>query len=154
MDVRYINPFLVAVKELLTTMIGLPFESETPVLNGTRSAAFDISGIIGLSGPITGCVVISLPERLAIRMASGLLGDTLDSFDDDAIDAFGEITNMIVGNAKSNFPEDGCTISAPSVVMGRHEVAVPSSVPVITIPCDIGGDPLHIDVAFQKRDPA
>lgn len=149
MDVRYINPFIVAVQNVFATMIELPFKLEKPGIKKDRSPDFEISGIIGLSGSVAGCVVISLKERLALQLASSLMQATFDTFDEDVIDAIGEITNMVVGNAKSHFPEDGCTISVPSIVAGRHKVSFPSTVPIINIPCKIGSEQLSIDVAIR-----
>ena len=133
-------------------MIDLPFRLNKPSIKEDRAPDFEISGIIGLSGSVTGCVVISLGEHLAIRLASALTQEALETLDEDAVDAIGEIANMVVGNAKSSFPEEGCTISVPSVVIGRHQVSFPSTVPIITIPCEIGPERLSIDVAIRKRD--
>jgi chemotaxis protein CheX len=152
MDVRYINPFVAGIKNVFATMIALPFTLHKPSIKKNRMPDFEISCIIGLSGPVVGCVVISLKEKLALELASALTQETFESFDADAVDAIGEITNMIVGNAKSNFPEVDCSISVPSVVIGQHRVSFPSSVPIITIPCEIGSERLCIDVAIQKRD--
>jgi len=151
MDVNYINPFIAAVKDVFTTMIDLPFRLNKPGLKANREPDHEISGIIGLSGPVAGCVVISLKERLAIQLASRLMQERLETFDEDAVDAIGEIANMIVGNAKSCFPQDGCTISVPSVVSGKHKVSFPSTAPIITIPCEIGSDQFSIDVAIVKK---
>jgi len=151
MDVNYINPFLFAVKDVFSTMIGLPLHLKKPSIKEERSPDYEISGIIGLSGSVTGCVVISLREELAIQLASSLMQETFETFDEDAVDALGEIANMIVGNAKSGFPEDGCAISVPSVVIGQHRVSFPSTVPIITIPCEVGSQPFSIDIAFVKE---
>lgn len=151
MDVRYINPFVVAVQDVFETMIELPFQLKKPGIKKDRTPDFEISGIIGLSGAVTGCVVISLKEGLALQLASILMQETYSVFNEDVVDAIGEITNMVVGNAKSHFPEDGCTISVPSVVAGRHKVSFPSTVPIINIPCNIGSDQLSIDVAIRPN---
>ncbi len=152
MDVKYINPFIVAVKDIFATMIELPFALKNPAIKENRQPDFEISAIIGLSGSVSGCAVISLKEQLAIELAAALTGETFSTFDEDAVDALGEIANMIVGNAKSSFPDDGCSISVPSVVIGKHQVSFPSSVPIITIPCEVGRERLVIDVAFKKNE--
>ena len=151
MNVNYINPFLFAVKEVFSTMIGLPLRVNKPGIKKERTPDFEISGIIGLSGSVTGCVVISLKEDLAIQLATSLTQEPFETFDEDAVDALGEIANMIVGNAKSSFPEDGCAISVPSVVIGQHRVSFPSTVPIISIPCEVGSQPFSIDVAFVTK---
>jgi chemotaxis protein CheX len=151
MDVKYINPFLAATKDIFATMIDLPLKLNKPCINKTRTPDFGICCIIGLAGTVKGCVVISVGENLAIQLASALVQEPLDAFNEDAVDAIGEIANMVVGNAKSSFPEAECSISVPSVVIGQHKVSFPSTVPIITIPCEIGTEHMNIDIAIVQR---
>lgn len=149
MDVRYINPFLTAVTNIFETMIDVPLTVGKPGLKRTLEASHEISGIIGLSGSVTGCVVISLSEAIALQLASALLGDDFDKVDEDCIDAIGEIANMIAGNAKTDFPGDESAISVPSVIIGKHQVAYPRGIPIISIPCSTDKGPMVIDVALK-----
>lgn len=153
MDVNYINPFIVAVKNLFDTMINVPFTLGTPSLNKTKVPAHEISSIIGFSGTASGCVVINLSEPVALQLASRLLGDEVTSLDEECTDAIGEIANMIAGNAKTNFPDAGTSISVPSVVVGKHKVAYPSDLPIISIPCSTEAGEMVIEVALKlSRD--
>ncbi len=57
------------------------------------------------------------------------------SIDADVIDAIGELTNMIVGGAKSKLEELKMSIGLPTVIAGRnHAVAFPSGVTPLCIP--------------------
>jgi len=151
MDVRYINPFLVAIQNLFETMIDIPFTLGKPTLKRSQQPPYEISSIIGLSGDVSGCVVISLSREIALQMASALLGEPMEELDADCTDAIGEIANMIAGNAKTDFPEVGCNISVPSVVTGQHKVAYPSGIPIITIPCSTERGALVIDIALKVK---
>ena len=93
--------------------------------------------------------MISLSEAIALQLASALLGDDFDKVDEDCIDAIGEIANMIAGNAKTNFPGDESAISVPSVIIGKHQVAYPRGIPIISIPCSTDKGPMVIDVALK-----
>ena len=90
-----------------------------------------------------------MPEPLATTLASELLGDTIDTLDEDCIDAVGEIANMIAGNAKTDFPGGANAISVPRVVIGRDKVVYPAATPIISIPCETDEGPLQIDVALM-----
>lgn len=149
MDVKYINPFLTAAANVFETMIEVPFSLGKPTLKTDREPTYDISSIIGLSGDVTGCVVINLSEEIALQLASGLLGETMTELDDDCTDAIGEIANMVAGNAKTDFPSGGSSISVPSVVIGKHRVAYPKGVPIISIPCRTDKGGLVIDLALK-----
>jgi hypothetical protein len=52
MDVKYINPFVKAVKKLFNTMIDVPFKLGTPNLKKGDTPDHEISSIIGLSGTV------------------------------------------------------------------------------------------------------
>jgi chemotaxis protein CheX len=149
MDVKYINPFVEAVKKLFNTMIGVPFKLGKPSLKEDHVPGYEISGIIGLSGTVSGCVVINLSKDIALQLVSALTGDEVTELDDDCTDAIGEIANMIAGNAKTDFPSEGTSISVPSVVVGKHNVTYPSGLPIIAIPCITDKGELVIEVALK-----
>jgi chemotaxis protein CheX len=149
MDVRYINPFLVAIRNIFDTMIDVPFTLGTPKLKKENIPTHEISSIIGLSGDVTGCVVISLSQEIAFELVSALTGETFTEINADCTDAIGEIANMIAGNAKTDFPQGNTSISVPSVVTGSHKVAYPSGIAIVSIPCQTRKGELVIDVALK-----
>ena len=149
MDVKYINPFLVAVQNVFDTMLSLPFKLGKAHIKDDPLPLYEVSGIIGLSGDVTGSVVISLSRQIACQLASALSGENLTELNDDCIDAIGEITNMIAGNAKKDFPGDHNSLSIPNVVIGRHKVAYPKGTPIIALPCETSAGRLAIDIALK-----
>jgi len=153
MDVKYINPFLLAVKNLFDTMIHVPFVLGKPLLKQDNVPLYEISGIIGISGSVTGCVVINLSKQVALQMVSALVGEQVTELDADSTDAIGEIANMIAGNAKKDFPGGDASISVPSVVVGKHQTAYPSGVPIISIPCDTSAGRMMIEIVLQCSKP-
>ena len=52
MNVEYINPFLIAVQNVFDTMIGLPYKLGKPTVKNSDMTAYDVSGIIGISGEV------------------------------------------------------------------------------------------------------
>ena len=73
MDVKYINPFLAALGNVFETMVNVPFNLGKPHVKGEKVPTYEVSGIIGLSGGITGCVVISLSKQVALQLAAMML---------------------------------------------------------------------------------
>ncbi len=149
MDVRYINPFLVAVQNIFDTMIDVPFNLGKPTIKKDGVPSHKISSIIGISGDVSGCVVISLSEKIALQLASALLDEELIELDGDCTDAIGEIANMIAGNAKTDFPTEKTSISVPTVVIGQHKVSYPSGIPIISMPCEVGPGRMVVDIALK-----
>jgi chemotaxis protein CheX len=96
MDARYITAFLEATKAVFGTMLKLPVTFEKPELT-PGGQPFDVSGIIGLSGDVTGSVIVGFSRLSAVQVASALAGSRLEFGSADFADAVGEITNMIAG---------------------------------------------------------
>lgn len=151
MDVRYINPFLAAVKDVFETMIDVSFSVGKPCLKKDGIPAHEVSSIIGISGEVTGSVVINLSEKTALQLASALLGEQLSRLDEDCVDAIGEIANMVAGSAKNGFPVANTSLSVPTVVIGKHEVNYPSSIPIISIPCETSEGKFGVDIALKVK---
>jgi len=150
MDVRYINPFLTSLSNLFQTMLQVSFRLGKPFLKKDKDPLYEISAIIGISGNVTGSVVVSLSNTVAFQLASSLIGESVNEPNADCVDALGEIANMIVGGAKKDFPGPQNSISLPSVVIGRHKVAYPKNVPIISIPCDTNAGRMVIDIALKE----
>jgi chemotaxis protein CheX len=150
MNVEYINPFLLAVQNVFDTMINMPYKLGAPTIKKSDMTAFDVSGIIGISGEVNGCIVISFPTKIALNVGSCLLGEELTEVDGDCTDTIGEVANMIAGDAKKRFPKTNTTISVPSVIIGSHKVAYPSGLPIISIPCETEAGQFAIEVALKE----
>ena len=104
---------------------------------------WDISGIIGLSGEVSGAVAISMADQTAVQITKALTGKDHSSFDYDVTDAIGEIINIIAGNVKKDFEEElRIRISLPSIVKGKnHSIVWPSEkTRIICIPFHIFND--------------
>lgn len=151
MDVRFITPFLTAVQKLFDTMIDIPIRIGKPYIKDNNVPDHEISGIIGLSGTVSGCVVLNLSKSIAFKLVSTLIGEEVTELDNDCTDAIGEIANMIAGNAKTDFPVGGTSISVPSVVIGQHKVSYPSGLPIVVIPCTTDDGKLIIEVALKNK---
>jgi chemotaxis protein CheX len=150
MDVRYINPFLAAVKDVFETMIEVSFSVGKPCLKKDSIPLHEVSSIIGISGEVTGSVVINLSEKTALQLASALIGEQLSELDEDCVDAIGEIANMVAGSAKNGFPVQNTSLSVPTVVIGKHKVNYPSAIPIISIPCETGEGQFGVDIALKE----
>jgi chemotaxis protein CheX len=151
-DPNYIKPFVVAVKNVFETMINVPFSLGRPSLKKGSEVPHEISSIIGLSGNVSGSVVLSLSHDIAYQLASSLIGEEINELNEDCTDAIGEIANMIAGNAKTDFPSDNNYISVPSVVVGKHKVTYPSGLPIINIPCKTDKGEMMIEIALKAKD--
>ena len=157
MDVHYINPFIVSIKDVFSTMVGVEVQVLKHEMKVNDSEKVGVSGVIGFSGDAAGACLLCFPTDVACKLASAFAGEEMSDSHPDFADAIGELANMIAGGAKSSFDGLAVTISLPSVVIGDpHEIVVtgvPSDAPRLIIPCQTGLGQFYIEVAMvvQKR---
>jgi len=156
MDVRFINPFIAAVKNVFNTMVTTQITVGKPyVINASQEPVADVSAVIGLSGDVVGCVVLSLPMQSAVNAASKFAGMELTPDNPDFADALGELANMVAGQAKSNFTGFNVSISLPSVIIGReHVVSQSRAKPRLALPCESALGTFHVEVVMVVNRPS
>ena len=158
MDVRYINPFIVSIKDVFSTMAGVEVQVLKPKMKLGHSETVGVTGVIGLSGDAAGAYLLCFPSDVACKLASSFSGEEMDEGHPDFADAIGELANMIAGGAKSQLEGLAISISLPSVVIGDpHEVIVtgaPSGMPRLIIPCQTELGQFHVEVAMVVGEDA
>ncbi|MGL6195004.1 MAG: chemotaxis protein CheX [Thermoguttaceae bacterium] len=149
--VEIINPFISAVDKTFETMVNVKVHRLNPFLKENPRTLYPISGIIGLSGKIAGTVILTMSESFALKSASEMLMTEMNSVDGDVLDAVGELTNMIAGNAKAHLEAFQLSLSLPNVIYGQGtEVRFPERSQPITIPFESDFGPLAVEIGFTQ----
>jgi chemotaxis protein CheX len=156
-NVEFINPFIEATRTVFSTMAGIEAERQKLYLKQDHKMLGDISGVMGLSGTASGSVVVSLPEKLAIRLVGAMLGEDMGTeLNQDVSDGVGEIINMIAGQAKASLTKTKYhfQISIPTVVMGQgHEITHKKGTPNIVVLFSADGDEqFAVQVCLSPED--
>ncbi len=145
-----IAPFIKSVNHVFATMIQVHVVPAEPGLKEPTSPCHDVSGIIGLSGDVTGAVVLSFPADTASRIVELLVGEKLEIDDPDFADAIGEMVNMVTGGAKAQFIDRRVSISCPSMIVGPgHRVFQQKNRPIVEIPFDCECGPFSVLVSMK-----
>jgi len=151
MDPQYITPFIKSIQNVFATMLRMPVTINAPTIKKDKSATYDVSGIIGMSGDVVGSVVLSFSKDTAQKLVNAFCGMDLPSDSPDFADAVGELVNMISGSAKGMFVDKNVSISCPSVVIGPgHHINTRSDTPCICIPCSTEQGELSIEIAIRE----
>jgi chemotaxis protein CheX len=112
-----------SVVEVFSTMLsgdiqfeGASVERETPESND-RVVSF-----IGLAGTWTGTGTLTCSPATACRLCSQMLLAEYSSVSEEVLDAIAEVTNMIIGNLKSDLERHlgPLGLSMPTVIFGRN----------------------------------
>lgn len=148
MDVRYINPFLVATQRVLKTMLNLEPQMARPILKQERTASGEVTGVMGLSGDKKGAVAVSFTKKGALFIYNTLMGDNASEIGPEVVDAIGELTNIISGQARKELEMQGLNLKAaiPLVVTGKDlETSFITKLPIISLP-------FHFSVGNGERE--
>jgi chemotaxis protein CheX len=110
-------------KDVFATMLGMeavPLATRTE--EGGPGPSDGVVGIIGIAGTWVGTGIVICQAGLACKAASAMMMTEYTSVNEEVLDAMGEITNMIIGNIKTNLEDRYGTmgISVPTVVFGRN----------------------------------
>lgn len=154
MNQEIIEAFAEATSTVFRTMLGVEVSDGQPS-PCVDSVARGVSGIIGLTGCISGDVIICLQECFAMQATSALLGTPTTEINDDVSDAIGELTNMIVGSAKGKLEKYSLGLSLPTVVLGSdYRIGFQKGIQPVRLPFDSPWGEFHINLGLNTVDAA
>jgi chemotaxis protein CheX len=117
-----------ATAEVFSMTVGVSVEvpppsagrSQTPT-GADAALAAHVTGMIGIAGAIRAVFSLRCSDQAAIKIASQMLGISLEEAAAQKSDAIGEICNIIAGHFKHKIGMgDACTLTVPTVVVGGN----------------------------------
>ncbi len=158
--IEFSKPFVEASKNVFETMIFTKLETQKPIIKKDSTSKGDISAILGVTGnlnkdgvevPYKGMLVLSWPYETYLKVASAMLMETHTKYSSEIADVGGEISNMVMGNAKRTLAEMGYTSSMaiPSLIEGpAHNLTYPNGTTVILIPINSAHGPFYMEICY------
>lgn len=154
MNVEFINPFILALTNVLKTMAQVELKPGKPAKKLDAKAFGDVSGLIGMVGnKVKGSLSITFDESLALEIMENMLGEKPDGIDDEVTDMVGEIANMICGGAKRDLSEKGYEfgMASPIVVSGKHHtISHQVDGPKMIMPFSHAAGNAYLEICFDK----
>ena len=151
MDAAMINPFVEGTLYILDTTASVKASPQEPFLKRDDKAMGDISGILEISGALTGSASVTFTEESILGIVSAMFGEEMSRIDDEIIDAVGEIGNMISGHVTTKMTEMGRTVKVKlsKVETGSaHPLVHASGSRVIALPFKTTKGRIVIEVAY------
>jgi chemotaxis protein CheX len=137
---QYIQPFIQVTTAVFKELVHCDIVPDRAYFIGKEAfLAWDISGLIALTGEAKGLVAISMKTATASKIAS-ILTRLPEPPAAVIADAIGEVVNIIAGNVKKHLEEMfKIIISLPTVIRGKaHMVVIPDErTRLLCIPFDI-----------------
>ncbi|QSX33170.1 chemotaxis protein CheX [Shewanella avicenniae] len=154
MNVEFINPFLIALLNVTSTMANLKLTPGKPKLKADNLAKGDISGVIGMISPQTrGSLSITFEQGLILEIMQNMLGENPGKLNEEVSDLVGELTNMVTGGAKKLLAEKGYDfdMATPAVVCGlNHTISHKANGKKIIMPFTSPYGTAFIEICFEE----
>ncbi len=154
-NVDFINPFLAAVISVLGTMAHVEARPGKPYINAAGLAVGDVTGLIGVTGYSRGSISLTLEQGAILAIVNNMLMENYAEINADIVDAVGELTNMVAGQARAALSEQGMSFQAstPSVVVGKgHKIQHTARAPILAIPFSTDHGNLVVEVCFAGSE--
>jgi chemotaxis protein CheX len=130
--------FLDQVIHIFDVMLGLPLVGGRPTVKRERTSGSMVTVCTQLTGDVSGLVALGLEPSVAFAIVNRLLNERRCQLGPDVTDAVGEVTNIVVGNARARLSQagyPGLQASLPVVTYGRGqsltfpEGSIPTQIP-------------------------
>ncbi len=158
MDVKLINPFLSSTRHAFAEMVHIPLSVGRPYLRSDDDRIyklFQVSGVIDLSGPVTGKIAVSFSAPTSRAVAGAMLGSEVSELGEECYDAIRELTNVIAGGAKAMIASGDVPVSLgiPKAIPSQ-EMDYPAGQPVLIIPFDTPAGRMLMQVMIVSKSPS
>ncbi len=105
MDAALVNPFIEGALHILDTTAFVKVKPETPFLKRNRVAQGDISGLIEITGDLSGSASITFTKKSILGIVSAMFGEEMTELNEEIHDAVGELSNMVAGHVTTKIAE-------------------------------------------------
>ena len=137
-----------STEEVFGTMLSLKVEAgEVFVEKEEATPASGVVSIVGLAGAWLGSGSLSCSAQCACKLASQFLSAEYAAVTEDVLDSVAEITNMIIGNVKTQLEErlGSMGLSTPTVIYGRNfQTRGARNQEWTVVPFKLDGDCFHV----------
>jgi chemotaxis protein CheX len=111
------------VLNVFSTMLGVELaHGEASIEHGTPDANDGVVSFVGVAGAWAGAGSVTCSPALACRICDQMLMTGVSALNEEVLDAVAELTNIIVGNVKTDLERYTGTLglSIPTVVFGKN----------------------------------
>ncbi len=124
MDATLVNPFIEGTLHILDTTAFVKVKPDPPFLKKDRKSQGDITGLIEVSGDVTGTAAISFSKQSILGIVSAMFGEEMTEINDEINDAVGEISNMVAGHVTTKITETGKKVKVKftEIKIGRDAI--------------------------------
>lgn len=154
MQAKFINPVLISMVNVLSTMARLHPKSGKPSLKQDNIALGVVTGLMTMEGSqAKGSLAISFPKDVILDIYKRMLHQVKTEVDELVQDLTSEIANMVISGAKKLLMDKGYDfgLSLPTIVAGTwHAIEHPYRGPTILLPFTCESGPIYVEICFEE----
>lgn len=152
MDIKYILPFLEALKGVLEQFGAVDIRRGDMARNDLMYVDTDITAVVGMVGQVRGNIAYSMAEDTAKKIVSAMMmGMPVEDLDEMGRSALGEFSNMVTGNASTLLSNSGVQvdITPPSIIFGKDVYFIISSVETLKIDMETSLGKVEVNIGLE-----
>lgn len=155
MNVKFLNPFIEAVIEVLKAEVGTTCNRGQLSLQKSALTTDDITVLIHIVGQIYGVVLYGMPKSTGLKFVSEIMGQEFSEMNSLAQSGVAELSNVITGRATVKFSESGfqSNISPPMVVTGKGIQVSTLDFPRLVVPLETEFGMMTVHLALREVNP-
>lgn len=154
-NVKFLNPFINAVVEVLDIECGLSARRENVSLQKTALTADEITVMISLIGQVQGVVMYGLSVATGLGLVSRVMSQEFLELDNLAQSGIAELGNVITGRATVNLSQSGyeANISPPTLIIGKGTQISTLDFARIVVPVTTDAGVVTVHLALRESAP-
>ena len=152
MRIDYIEPFVESAIEILNSTVSNDIKKGELALRVNVQPMLGLALLVGLTGEVTGRVIIDMPQILGLKIASIMNEEDFKEFDEMTNATLTELANMIVGNAVTKLHERGYTfdLTPPAIFLGDNMRIADNKIESLVVPLELLESKMEINVALKE----
>lgn len=153
MRVEYINPFVEAAYAIMQEVLQNEIDRKDLYLKKTSQPVMGVAALVGLAGDVEGRVLIDMSQDTAMKIASTMNGEELNTMDELVKATITELANMITAQAVTKLFDLGFKfdLTPPSIITGDNMQVSNADVEALIVPLEMPQGLVEINVAIRER---
>ena len=153
MNVKFVNPFVMAASEVLRSEIQADVRRGELKLQRSSLTGNEVTALLTLVGQVEGVVMYGMSMEMALAFVSKMLGQPVEELNELAQSGIGELGNVITGRASMLLAAEGfsATISVPTLIVGANVQISTLDFQRLVVPLITPYGTLEIHLALRER---
>jgi chemotaxis protein CheX len=153
LNANLLNPFISSLDQAIMSFSGFHIKKQkVEILTNALNHGANIHVFLGVTGDFYGNVLLSADHKSGLQLASMMVGESLETFNDMSVSALQELLNITSGNAVTQLAEMGikADISPPAFLTGL-QLDIRVLFPLISVLLSAGETEFYLNLSLKTK---